>query len=267
MGQTKQSSFLDVKNVEEPLFDIEELNGLLSADLTKKFDSRNLISRLVDGSKFNEFKAEYGETLITGFGTIYNQQVGIIANNGVLFSEAAIKGSHFIELCCQRGIPLLFLQNITGFMVGSKYEAEGIAKHGSKMVNAVACAKVPKLTLLFGASYGAGNYGMCGRAYDPRFLFSFPNSITSVMGGAQAASVLVQIKNAAKKMEKQQEDELYTKLKSEIDSQGSVYYSSARLWDDGVIKPADARKVLGMSLSISMDNYKHEDTKFGVFRM
>jgi 3-methylcrotonyl-CoA carboxylase beta subunit len=210
-----------MENIEEPLYDIAELNGLLPRDLTKPWNSKLLISRLVDGSKFQEFKSEYGQTLITGFAKIYGQEVGIIANNGVLFSEAAIKGSHFIELCCQRGIPLLFLQNITGFMVGQKYEHEGIAKHGAKMVNAVSTAKVPKLTLIVGASYGAGNYGMCGRAFDPRFLFSLPNSITSVMGGGQAASVLVQISKAGKKFTQEQEDALYSKTKVNIFSKNN----------------------------------------------
>lgn len=258
---------------EEPKWDIEELSGLINPDTKAHNDSRDLISRIVDGSRFMEFKKDWGSTLVTGFGQMYGQEVGIIANNGVIFSEAALKGAHFIELCCQRQIPLLFLQNITGFMVGKQYEHEGIAKHGAKMVNAVATANVPKLTLIFGSSFGAGNYAMCGRGYSPRFLFSWPGSKISVMGGDQAANVLVQIRKAAKHragghaMTPEEEEEMLNKYKDIYAKEGSVFYSSARLWDDGVIMPSDTRKVLGLSLNIAMNEYRAKTPQFGVFRM
>lgn len=259
------------KEVQEPLYSVQELNGLIPSDPKKSFDIRELIARIVDGSLFDEFKALYGTTLVTGFAHLYGYPVGIIANNGILFSEAALKGTHFIELCCQRNIPLIFLQNITGFMVGSKYEASGIAKNGAKMVTAVANAKVPKFTVLVGGSFGAGNYAMCGRAYDPNFLWSWPNARISVMGGTQAANVLAQI-NREKRAKNgtdwplSEEEAFKEKLKNQYETQGNPYYASARLWDDGVIAPEDTRKVLGLSLSSAL-NKANEPTHFGVFRM
>jgi 3-methylcrotonyl-CoA carboxylase beta subunit len=225
----------------------------------------------VDESRFQEFKELYGTSLVTGFAHLYGQPVGIVANNGVLFSEAALKGAHFIQLCSQRGIPLLFLQNITGFMVGSTAEAGGIAKNGAKMVTAVACANVPKLTLLLGGSFGAGNYGMCGRAYSPNFLFSWPNSRISVMGGEQAANVLTQITKDSKEKQGQklsaaEEKAIKDPILKQYEEEGSPYYSSARLWDDGVIRPQDTRRTLGLALFAAM-NKEHQETKFGVFRM
>jgi 3-methylcrotonyl-CoA carboxylase beta subunit len=230
-----------------------------------------VITRVVDNSEFDEFKALYGQTLVCGFARIFGYPVGIVANNGILFSESAQKGAHFIELCAQRKIPLVFLQNITGFMVGKQYEAGGIAKHGAKMVTAVACAKVPKFTILIGGSFGAGNYGMCGRAYDPRFMFMWPNARISVMGGEQAAGVLAQVKREQKeRVDEQWSEEQETQFKQPIidtyETQGHPYYASARLWDDGVIDPADTRQVLGLCISASL-NKTIEDTRFGVFRM
>merc|ERR1719433_1725964 len=234
-------------------------------------DIRKIIARIVDGSKFDEFKAMFGPTLVTGFAELHGHSVGIVGNNGILFSECAQKGAHFIELCAQRKIPLLFVQNITGFMVGQKYETEGIAKHGAKMVNAVACAAVPKMTLIVGGSYGAGNYGMCGRAYDPRFLHMWPNSRISVMGGEQAAGVLATITQEQRRREgkdwtAEEEAALKKPIIDRFEAEGSPYFSSARLWDDGVIDPADSRKVLGLSLSAAL-NAPIERTKFGIFRM
>jgi len=257
--------------VEEPIYPASDLYGIVGEDLKKTFDMREVVARILDGSKFDEFKAKYGETLVCGFGRLYGNPVGIIGNNGVLFAESALKGTHFIELCCQRNIPLLFLQNITGFMVGKEAEAGGIAKHGAKLVTAVACAKVPKLTLIVGGSYGAGNYGMCGRAYDPRFLFMWPNSRISVMGGEQAAGVLATITQEQRKREgkewtKEEEDALKKPIIARFEAEGSPYYSSGRLWDDGVIDPVDSRKVLGLSLSAAL-NAPIEQTKFGIFRM
>lgn len=257
--------------VEEPIYPTSDLYGIVGEDLKKTFDMREVVARILDGSKFDEFKAKYGETLVCGFGRLYGNPVGIIGNNGVLFAESALKGTHFIELCCQRNIPLLFLQNITGFMVGKDAEAGGIAKHGAKLVTAVACAKVPKLTLIVGGSYGAGNYGMCGRAYDPRFLFMWPNSRISVMGGEQAAGVLATITQEQRKREgkewtKEEEDALKKPIIARFEAEGSPYYSSGRLWDDGVIDPVDSRKVLGLSLSAAL-NAPIEQTKFGIFRM
>merc|ERR1719244_594450 len=257
--------------VEEPLYPASDLYGIVGEDLKKIFDMREVVARILDGSKFDEFKAKYGDTLLCGFGRLYGYPVGVIGNNGVLFAESALKGTHFIELCCQRNIPLLFLQNITGFMVGKDAEAGGIAKHGAKLVTAVACAKVPKLTLIVGGSYGAGNYGMCGRAYDPRFLYMWPNSRISVMGGEQAAGVLATITQEQRKREgkewtKEEEDALKAPIIKRFEAEGSPYYSSARLWDDGVIDPADSRKVLGLSLSAAL-NAPVERTKFGIFRM
>ncbi|MCP8686603.1 carboxyl transferase domain-containing protein [Marinobacterium sedimentorum] len=262
---------LAIKPVQAPLYDSEELYGIVGTDLKKPFDVRDVIARLVDGSEFDEFKKLYGTTLVTGFAHIHGYPVGIIANNGILFAESAQKGAHFIELCCQRKIPLLFLQNITGFMVGRKYEAEGIAKHGAKMVTAVACADVPKLTVLIGGSFGAGNYGMCGRAYSPNFLWMWPNARISVMGGEQAAGVLATVKRDGLERDGKDwsaEDEKAFKqpIADKYEAQGHPYYASARLWDDGVIDPAQTRDVIGMGLSAAL-NKPISDSKFGVFRM
>jgi 3-methylcrotonyl-CoA carboxylase beta subunit len=256
---------------EEPLYPAKEIYGVISRDARHPFKVKEIISRLVDGSKFHEFKALYGTTLVCGFAHIDGYPVGILANNGVLFSESALKGTHFIELCCQRKIPLLFLQNITGFMVGSKSETEGIAKHGAKLVNAVATAQVPKLTVIIGGSFGAGNYGMCGRAYDPRFLWTWPNAKIGVMGGAQAASVMLQIKTEQLKKQgasltEQQAQELTTTLTEKYETESSAYYASARLWDDGVIDPAQTREILAISLAVCA-NTEIMYTKFGMFRM
>jgi 3-methylcrotonyl-CoA carboxylase beta subunit len=255
----------------DPIFDAEELYGVVPADPQTTFDVREIIARIVDGSEFDEFKPLYGTTLVVGFAHLYGIPVGILGNNGILFSESALKGAHFIELCCQRGIPLIFLQNITGFMVGRQYEASGIAKDGAKMVMAVANAQVPKLTLVIGGSFGAGNYGMCGRAYDPRFLWMWPNARISVMGGPQAASVLTQVRRDSQEARGQTvnaaEEEAFAEgIRAQYETQGHPYYASARLWDDGVIDPADTRRILGLSLSAAM-NAPIEDTKFGVFRM
>jgi 3-methylcrotonyl-CoA carboxylase beta subunit len=255
----------------EPLFDPSELAGLIPQDNRKPFDVREVIARIVDGSEFDEFKKFYGETLVCGFAHLYGYPVGIVANNGILFSESALKGAHFIELCSQRGIPLIFLQNITGFMVGSKYESGGIAKDGAKMVTAVACAKVPKLTMLIGGSFGAGNYGMCGRAYSPNFLYMWPNARISVMGGEQAASVLATIKRDGMEARGEEwsaddEESFKSPIREQYEHQGHPYYASARLWDDGIVNPADSRMVLGLSLSAAL-NAPTEPTNFGVFRM
>ncbi|HDS3837033.1 TPA: methylcrotonoyl-CoA carboxylase [Legionella pneumophila] len=254
-----------------PLYDSEDLTGIIPTDPRKPFDIREIIARVVDGSEFDEFKALFGTTLVCGFARLYGYPIGIIANNGILFSESAQKGSHFIELCCQRKIPLVFLQNITGFMVGSKYEASGIAKHGAKMVTAVANANVPKFTIIVGGSFGAGNYAMCGRAYAPRFLWAWPNARISVMGGEQAANVLAQITREkyakqGKEWSLEEEEQFKTQMRSQYETQGNPYYASARLWDDGVIAPQDTRKILGLGLSAAL-NAPIEDTRFGVFRM
>lgn len=255
----------------EPLYEAKELNGIVPKDPRKPFDIREIIARLVDGSEFDEFKALYGTTLVCGFAHLFGYPIGIIANNGILFGESALKGAHFIELCTQRKIPLIFLQNITGFMVGSKYEAAGIAKHGAKMVTAVANAKVPKFTVIVGGSFGAGNYAMCGRAYDPRFLWSWPNARISVMGGEQAANVLAQI-NHDKHIKHgtswpvEEEEAFKAQLREQYEAQGNPYYASARLWDDGVIAPEDTRRILGLSLSAAL-NAPISSTQFGVFRM
>uniref|UniRef100_A0A667ZMK2 methylcrotonoyl-CoA carboxylase n=1 Tax=Myripristis murdjan TaxID=586833 RepID=A0A667ZMK2_9TELE len=256
---------------EPPLYPADELYGIVGDNLKRNFDVREVIARIVDGSKFDEFKAFYGDTLVTGFARIFGYPVGIIGNNGVLFSESAKKGTHFIELCCQRNIPLIFLQNITGFMVGREYEAGGIAKDGAKMVTAVACANVPKITVIIGGSYGAGNYGMCGRAYSPRFLYMWPNSRISVMGGEQAATVLATITKdqrarEGKEFTAEQEAAMKEPIVRRFEEEGSPYYSSARLWDDGIIDPADTRLVLGLSLSAAL-NAPMKKTHFGVFRM
>ena len=255
----------------EPLYDARELYGVIPADTRKPYDVREVIARLVDASELDEFKQNYGTTLITGFARIHGYPVGIIANNGVLYSESALKATHFIELCCQRNIPLLFLQNITGFMVGKKYEAGGIARDGAKMVTAVATARVPKFTVIIGGSYGAGNYGMCGRAFGPRFLWMWPNARISVMGGVQAASVLATVKRDGIEGKggawtKDEEEAFKKPILEQYEHQGHPYYSSARLWDDGVIDPADTRLVLGLALSVAL-NKPAEETKFGVFRM
>ncbi|WP_144395041.1 carboxyl transferase domain-containing protein [Pleionea sediminis] len=254
-----------------PAYPVEDIYGVVPKDSRKPFDIREIIARVVDDSELDEFKPLYGNTLICGFAKIWGYPVGIIANNGILFSESALKGAHFIELCCQRNIPLVFLQNITGFMVGRKYENSGIAKNGAKMVTAVACAKVPKFTVIVGGSFGAGNYGMCGRAYSPRFLWMWPNSRISVMGGEQAANVLAQVKRDnfdRKGIEWSEEEEKKFKapIEEQYETQGHPYYASARLWDDGIIDPADTRTVLGLGLSVSL-NKEQEDTQFGVFRM
>lgn len=253
-----------------PLYDAEELYGVVETDARKPYDAREIIARLVDGSDFDEFKPLYGSTLVTGFARLHGFPVGVIANNGILFSESAKKGAHFIELCCQRKIPLVFLQNITGFMVGKSAESGGIAKDGAKLVTAVATAAVPKYTVVVGGSYGAGNYGMCGRAYGPRFMFMWPNARISVMGGEQAASVLATVKRDGLRdgetWAEADEKVFKDKIRDGYDKQGSPYYSSARLWDDGVIDPVQTRDVLGLCLSASM-NAPVDETKFGVFRM
>ncbi len=257
--------------VRPPRYAPEELYGIVGTDLRKPFEVREVISRIVDDSDFDEFKRYYGDTLVTGFAHIHGYPVGILANNGVLFSESAIKGAHFIELCTQRDIPLLFLQNITGFMVGSRYEHEGIAKHGAKLVTAVACARVPKFTVLIGGSFGAGNYGMCGRAYEPNLLFTWPNSRVSVMGGEQAANVLAQVtrdqyERRGEAWSEADEEAFKLPIREQYERQGHPYYASARLWDDGVIDPVQTREVLGLSMAASM-NAPIEPTRFGVFRM
>jgi 3-methylcrotonyl-CoA carboxylase beta subunit len=254
-----------------PLYDPEEILGVVSADTRIPYDVREVIARLVDGSDFDEFKARYGTTLVCGFASVYGMPVGIIANNGVLFSEAALKGAHFIELCCQRNIPLVFLQNITGFMVGRKYEAEGIAKHGAKLVTAVATANVPKITMLIGASYGAGNYGMAGRAYSPRFLWTWPNSRIAVMGGEQAAGVLATVKRdgierTGGTWSADEEAEFKRPTLEMFERQSHPLYASARLWDDGIVDPRKSREVLGLSLFATL-NAPVEPTRFGLFRM
>jgi 3-methylcrotonyl-CoA carboxylase beta subunit len=259
------------KEIREPLHAAEELYGIIPADPRYPFDVREIICRITDASEFDEFKAQYAKTIVCGFAHIHGIPVGMIANNGILFSESALKAAHFIQLCTQRRIPLVFLQNITGFMVGSKFEAEGIAKHGAKLVTAVACAAVPKVTVIIGNSYGAGNYAMCGRAYEPRFLWMWPNARIGVMGGEQAASVLAQVTKEKKKRQgeawsAEDEKKLKQPLLDQYAKQSSAYYSSARLWDDGVIDPADTRKMIGMSLAISL-NAPILQTQFGLFRM
>jgi len=258
-------------DAEEPAYDPQELYGVVPQDTRKPYDVREVIARLVDGSRFDEFKARYGTTLVTGFAELYGFPLGIVANNGILFGESAQKGAHFIELCAQRGIPLLFLQNITGFMVGKKYENSGIAKDGAKMVTAVATAQVPKFTVIIGGSFGAGNYGMCGRAYSPRFLCTWPNSRISVMGGEQAASVLATVRRDAIEAKggtwsREEEEAFKAPIREQYERQGHPYYATARLWDDGVIDPAQTRRVLGLSLSAAL-NAPIAETRFGLFRM
>ncbi|XP_077224047.1 3-methylcrotonyl-CoA carboxylase [Tasmannia lanceolata] len=272
-GKQKMTTILPnaVSDYKDPLYDVKELRSLAPTDLKQPFDIRSVIARIVDGSEFDEFKKLYGTTLVTGFARIFGQSVGIIGNNGILFTESALKGAHFIELCAQRNIPLIFLQNITGFMVGSRSEASGIAKAGAKMVMAVSCAKVPKVTLIVGGSFGAGNYGMCGRAYSPNFLFLWPTARISVMGGIQAAGVLAQIERGTKKRQgiewsQEEEEKFKGRVVEAYEREASHYYSTARLWDDGIIDPADTRKVIGLCLSASMKPTPDE-TKYGVFRM
>jgi 3-methylcrotonyl-CoA carboxylase beta subunit len=262
---------LDVGKPEEPLYDPAELYRIVPADTRKQYDVREVIARLVDGSRLDEFKPLYGETLVTGFARLWGYPVGIVANNGILFSESALKGAHFIELCARRGIPLLFLQNITGFMVGRKYEAGGIAKDGAKMVTAVACANVPKFTVIIGGSFGAGNYGMCGRAFGPRFLFMWPNARISVMGGEQAATVLATIRRdnieaRGQTWSAEEEEKFKAPIRAQYETQGHPYYASARLWDDGLIDPADTRRVLALAIAASL-NAPIAKTEFGIFRM
>jgi 3-methylcrotonyl-CoA carboxylase beta subunit len=267
----KKDIGLVLKKAIPPVHAPEEVYGVIPADLRQPYDVREVIARVVDGSEFDEFKQNYGTTLVTGFAHIHGIPVGIIANNGVLFSESALKGAHFIELCCQRKIPLVFLQNITGFMVGAKYEAGGIAKDGAKLVTAVATAQVPKVTIIIGGSFGAGNYGMCGRAYSPRFLWMWPNARISVMGGEQAATVLAMVKREGIERKggswsKEEEAEFRAPILEKYEREGHPLYSSARLWDDGIIDPAKTREVLALSLSAAL-NAPISDTKFGVFRM
>ena len=262
---------LEIAEPREPLYDPEEIYGIVPPDLRRPYEVREVIARLVDGSELDEFKALYGETLVCGFARILGYPVGIIANNGILFSESALKGAHFIELCCQRGIPLVFLQNITGFMVGRKYEAGGIAKDGAKMVTAVACAKVPKFTVILGGSFGAGNYGMCGRAYRPRLLWMWPSARISVMGGEQAAGVLATIRRDSIEARggtwpEEEEESFKAPILEQYERQGHPYYASARLWDDGIIDPLDTRMALGLGISAAL-NAPTETTRFGVFRM
>jgi 3-methylcrotonyl-CoA carboxylase beta subunit len=270
LNRVKQPDIL-LRESREPKYPIEDLYGIVPTSLRKPFDIREIIARLVDGSEFDEFKQLYGTTLICGFAHLYGIPVGIVANNGILFSESALKGAHFVELCAKRRIPLIFLQNITGFMVGQKYEHRGIARDGAKMVTAVACARVPKLTLVVGGSFGAGNYAMCGRAYGGRFLWMWPNARISVMGGEQAATVLAQVKRdgiegRGEQWSEQDEAEFKEPIRSQYESQGHPYHASARLWDDGIIDPADSRRVLGLGLSAAL-NAPVEETEFGIFRM
>jgi 3-methylcrotonyl-CoA carboxylase beta subunit len=268
---TRKSIDIPLAKPAEPKYDARELDGIVPVDLKKQYDVREVIARIVDGSEFDEFKALYGTTLVTGFAHIHGIPVGILGNNGILFSESALKAAHFIELCCQRRVPLLFLQNIVGFMVGRDYEAGGIAKDGAKMVTAVACAQVPKITVVIGGSYGAGNYGMCGRAYSPRFLFTWPNARISVMGGEQAASVLATVRRdnleaAGKSWSEVEEEEFKQPIRDQYEAEGNPYYATARLWDDGIITPSETRRVLALCFSAAL-NAPIPETKFGVFRM
>jgi 3-methylcrotonyl-CoA carboxylase beta subunit len=264
---TRKPNDITLAEPEEPLRDGAELEGLVPTDLRKQYDIREVIARLVDGSRFDEFKALYGTTLVTGFARLWGMPVGIIGNNGILFSESALKGAHFIELCCQRRIPLLFLQNISGFMVGRQYEAGGIARDGAKLVTAVACARVPKVTVLVGGSFGAGNYGMCGRAYSPRFLFSWPNARISVMGGEQAASVLATVHRDADKWDEREAEAFKAPIRQKYEDEGNPWHATARLWDDGIIDPVQTRDVLGLSLAACLNAPVEERPRFGVFRM
>ncbi|MFN2472473.1 MAG: carboxyl transferase domain-containing protein [Sphingomicrobium sp.] len=263
----KAGAQLVLREPRPPLFDAEDLYGLIPEDVRAPYDVHEIIARIVDGSEFHEFKALYGTTLVCGFAHIWGMPVAILANNGVLFSESAVKGAHFIELACQRRVPLLFLQNISGFMVGGKYEAEGIAKHGAKLVTAVATAQVPKITVLIGGSFGAGNYGMAGRAYSPRFLFSWPNSRISVMGGEQAASVLAAVHRDADKWTAEEAEAFKQPIREDYEAQGSPWHATSRLWDDGIIDPAQTRDVLGLAFATTLNAPIAERARFGVFRM
>jgi len=261
---TRKQVSLDVRAPVEPLYPAEEIYGVIPAEVRKPYDVREVIARIVDGSELDEFKQNYGATLVTGFAHLHGYPVAILANNGILYSESSLKATHFIELACQRGIPLLFLQNIAGYMVGKKYEAGGIAKDGAKMVTAVATARVPKFTMILGGSFGAGNYGMCGRAYSPRFLWMWPNARISIMGGEQAASVLSTVRG---EFRSRADEEAFKKpIREQYERQGHPYYSSARLWDDGVVDPADTRRLLALAISASL-NTPVESTRFGIFRM
>jgi 3-methylcrotonyl-CoA carboxylase beta subunit len=267
----KKPEPLKRRDATQPLYSADELYGVIPVDTRKPYDVKEVIARVVDGSEFDEFKERFGITLVTGFAHIDGYPVGIIANNGILFSESALKGAHFIELCCQRKIPLIFLQNITGFMVGRKYENEGIARNGAKMVTAVATAQVPKFTVIIGGSFGAGNYGMCGRAYSPRMLWMWPNARISVMGGEQAASLLATVRRdgieaRGEQWSSEEEAAFKAPLRQQFETQGHPYYASARLWDDGIIDPKDTRKVLSLAISASL-NAPIPETKFGLFRM
>ena len=269
--QRHQFQNLELQPSEEPYYNPEELYGILPIDFKKPVDSKEIIARIIDGSLFHEFKERYAPTLVTGFARIMGYPVGILANSGVLFGETALKGAHFIQLCTSRNIPILFLQNITGFIVGKQYERAGIARDGAKFVHAVANADVPKFTIIFGGSFGAGNYAMAGRAYEPRFLFMYPNSKISVMGGEQAANVLItvkedQLKAAGKSLSPEEREKMLKTILKKYEDEGSAYYSTARLWDDGIIDPIDTRKILGLSIAISQ-NKKYEQTRYGVFRM
>ncbi len=270
LNRTKHGT-LKVRPPSDPLYDPSEIHGLVPSDPRTPIEAREIIARVVDGSEFDEFKKLYGTTLVTGFAHIHGYPVGILANNGILFSDSALKGAHFVELCCQRGIPIVFLQNITGFMVGKKYEAGGIAKDGAKLVTAVACARVPKFTVIFGGSFGAGNYGMCGRAYGPRLLWTWPNARVSVMGGEQAANVLATVRRDSleargESWPEADEKTFKAEIREQYETQGHPYYGTARMWDDGIIDPAETRNLLGLGISASL-NAPVEQTKFGVFRM
>ena len=258
---------INLRDARDPLYPADDLYSLIPSDLRTPYDVKEIIARLVDGSEFHEFKALYGTTLVCGFAHIWGMPVAILANNGVLYSESAVKGAHFIELACQRRIPLLFLQNISGFMVGGKYEAEGIAKHGAKLVTAVSTAQVPKITVLIGGSFGAGNYGMAGRAYEPRFLFSWPNSRISVMGGEQAASVLATVHRDADKWSPEEAESFKAPIREKYETEGNPWYATARLWDDGIIDPAQTRDVLGLAFSATLNAPIPDRAQFGVFRM
>ena len=265
LGHAERAS-LRLEDPEPPRYDPQEIYGILPRDLRQTCDVRELIARLVDGSRFHEFKARYGTTLVTGFAHLHGMPVGILANQGVLFSETALKAAHFVELASQRGVPLLFLQNISGFIVGKQYEHGGIARDGAKMVHAVANAQVPRITLIFGGSFGAGNYGMCGRAYQPRFLFMWPNSRISVMGGEQAASVLAQVRQANRPMSEEEVRAFKQPILDKYAEEGSPYYSTARLWDDGILDPAETRTALALALAATL-NAPIPEMRFGVFRM
>jgi 3-methylcrotonyl-CoA carboxylase beta subunit len=265
--QPAKGAGLDLREPRDPLFDPEELYGIIPEDVRAPYDVHEVIARIVDGSEFHEFKAQFGTSLVCGFAHIWGIPVAILANNGVLFSESAVKGAHFIELACQRRTPLLFLQNISGFMVGGKYEAEGIAKHGAKLVTAVATASVPKITILIGGSFGAGNYGMCGRAYSPRFLFTWPNSRISVMGGEQAASVLATVHRDADRWTSEEAEAFKQPIRDDYEAQGNPWHATARLWDDGIIDPAQTRDVLGLAFAATLNAPISDRPQFGVFRM